>query len=72
MAYFFVKFLKIISALLYALWYNKIISQKELIPIYILLVIQITKMSISNAHTEKATEKPLLKSIENSEKRMIS
>lgn len=37
MAYFFVKFLKIISALLYALWYNKIISQKELIPIYISL-----------------------------------
>lgn len=37
MAYFFVKLLKIISALLYALWYNKIISQKELIPIYISL-----------------------------------
>ena len=37
MAYFFVKFLKIISALLYALWYNKIMSQKELIPIYISL-----------------------------------
>lgn len=37
MAYFFVKFLKIISALLCALWYNKIISQKELIPIYISL-----------------------------------
>lgn len=37
MAYFFVKFSKIISALLYALWYNKIISQKELIPIYISL-----------------------------------
>lgn len=36
-ACFFVKFLKIISALLYALWYNKIISQKELVPIYISL-----------------------------------